>query len=134
MKNLENTSSLAAKIRESGIGELLPNCDGIHFFDMPPHGGEENVGAWFCGDDEYEQAVCGIMIMQKNDDGWQIAFTAREGELGAEFIALSEVTEGGEMCFVRLGCEEKSVFILKNDESGFSLTDSTTDRKVRNDK
>lgn len=122
MENFENSQPpLTAKVCESGIGSFLPNCDGIHFFELPRLGGEESIGAWFCGDDEYEQAVCGIVIMRKSENCWKIALNAREAELGTEFITLADVTESGKMCFERLGREEGSLIILNFDKNEFLL-------------
>ena len=121
MENLENSEALLIKIAESGIAGLLPNCDGIKFFALPALGGEECVGAWFCGDDEYEQAVCGIVIMRKRENCWKIALNAREAELGTEFITFVGVTELGEMCFERLGREKRNLIILKCDKNEFLL-------------
>ena len=118
---MSDNSALTIKIHESGIEGLLPNCDGINFFDLPAVGGEERVGAWFCGDDEYEQAVCGIVIMGKNEGGWQVAFHAREAELGTEFIAHTGTTESSELCFQRLCREERSLFLLKCDNNEIFL-------------
>jgi hypothetical protein len=116
--------NLNEKIRESGVETQLPRCDGVHFFDVPMTEPDSAVGAWFCGDDEYEQAVCGIVVMRKTDGFWQAAFHAREDDLGTQFIAPVASAEQGELCFARLGKEDGvTVFAVKYDGIGFILQD-----------
>ena len=120
MENFENSSVLFTTIVESGIGSFWPNCDSISFFDLSSLSGKECVGAKFYGDDEYEQAVCGIVIMRKSENCWRITLNVREAEFGTEFIALVNATELGEMCFEKLSRKgQRELLILKHNENGF---------------
>ncbi len=77
-------------ITQSDFANLVPCCDNINFILTSVSGIEHPcVMCWYCGDDQYEQQMTGIIVKAYINGKWQVVFNEDKYELLADFIAIN---------------------------------------------
>lgn len=72
-------------IKKSKISNEMPPCDNMNYINLSSSKNPAVIG-WYCGDDNYEQSITGIVVKQFLNGEWQTTLNLDKYDLYAEYM------------------------------------------------